>query len=92
MLPASERYIVVRASLNTRLSSHLIVFDMSFFSVVAGGKHERAETCVTAPVLQDGNASVFPLTYMKLLRVFCFFYLHIEQAARMLLLLLLPLF
>lgn len=41
--------------LNTRLRSHLIIFEISFFSVVAGGKHERAETCVTAPVLWLGS-------------------------------------
>lgn len=89
MLPMSERYIAVKASLNTRLSSHLIVFDMSFFSVVAGGKHQRAETCVTAPVLWLGSEEGW--------KHFCFspdiheviasFFTCIEQAAQMLLLL-----
>lgn len=55
MLPVSQRFIAVKTSLNTRLSSHLIVFDMSFISVIAGGKHERAETCVTAPMLRLGS-------------------------------------
>lgn len=89
MLPVSERYIAVKAWLNTRLSSHLIVFDMSFFSVIAGGKHERAETCVTAPVLRLGSEEGWKRVCFSpdIHEVFaCFFFFTcIEQAAQMLL-------